>query len=175
MQKPLARSGIAWWSPPVMLALWRLSPLHTWRNASTVAPTTWEAARCMSWKTGLSSLPRPCAGSNPAGSLPASITASIRAGSCTVAIRSSSAIGAGTVRSCSSTPSSRASRMVRSTRTGDIGWLGPKSYSVRVWSKTTVAGPGHAGMPVTLPRPGGVVAVGHHHDGSRWPPHQNYP
>ena len=79
------------------------------------------------------------------------MTASIIAGSCTVAIRSSSAIGAGTVRICSRTPSSRASRMVRSTRIGDIGWLGPKSYSVRVGSKTTVAGPGHAGMPATLP------------------------
>src|SRR6478609_6315201 len=151
MQKPLAWSGIAWCRPPVMLALWRLSPLHTCRNASAVAPTTWDAARCMSWNTGLSSLPSPWDGTKPSGSLPASLTASIIAGSWTVAIRSSPAIGAGTVRTRSRTPSSRARRIVRSTRIGDMGWLGPKSYSVRVWSKTTVAGPGHAGMPVTLP------------------------
>src|SRR6185436_4638264 len=41
---------------------------------------------------------------------------------------------------------SAARRMVRSTRIGDIGWLGPKSYSVSVGSNTTVAGPRHAGM-----------------------------
>ena len=44
------------------------------------------------------------------------------------------------------TPSSSASRMVRSTRIGDIGWLGPKLYSVRLESKTTVAGPVHSTM-----------------------------
>ena len=44
------------------------------------------------------------------------------------------------------TPSSSASRMVRSTRIGDIGWLGPKLYSVSVGSKTTVAGPLHSTM-----------------------------
>ena len=39
-----------------------------------------------------------------------------------------------------------ARRIVRSTRTGDIGCSGPKSYSVRVLSKTTVAGPWHSSM-----------------------------
>ena len=57
----------------------------------------------------------------------------MKAGSCTVASSSSLAIGAGTVRrpgpppSGESTPRSRASRTVRSTRIGDIGWAGPKS------------------------------------------------
>ena len=44
------------------------------------------------------------------------------------------------------TPSSSARRIVRSTRIGDIGWLGPKLYSVSVGSKTTVAGPVHSTM-----------------------------
>ncbi len=39
--------------------------------------------------------------------------------------------------------------MVRSTRSGDIGWVGPKSYSVRLGSKTTVAGPEHSSMGAT--------------------------
>ncbi len=34
--------------------------------------------------------------------------------------------------------------MVRSTRIGDIGCDGPKSYSVSEESKTTLAGPGHS-------------------------------
>src|SRR3954469_25112125 len=151
MQNPLARSGMAWWSPPQMLALCRLSPLHTWRAASAVAPTTWAAARCMSSKTGLSSLPSPYAGSKPTGSFPARFTASINPASWTVAIRSSSATGALTVRRRSSTPRSPARRRVRSTRIGDMGWLGPKSYSVSVGSNTTEAGPEHARMRVTLP------------------------
>ena len=37
-----------------------------------------------------------------------------------------------------------ASSIVRSTRIGDIGWVGPKSYSVSDLSKTTVAGPEHS-------------------------------
>ena len=76
------------------------------------------------------------------GFAPARCTASISAGLWIPAIRSSLAIGAGTVRSPDrSTPSSSASRIVRSTRSGDIGWSGPKLYSVRLWSKTTAAGP----------------------------------
>src|SRR4051812_8496390 len=136
-----------------MLALCRLSPVHTCRHASVVAPTTWAAASCIAAKTGLSSLPSPYAGTNPTGSAPARLTASIRPASCRVAIRSSPAMGAATVPSRSRTARSRASRMVRSTRTGDIGWLGPKSYSVSDGSKTTVAGPAHGGMRRRLPVP----------------------
>ena len=57
----------------------------------------------------------------------------MNAGSCTVATSSSVAIGAATVTrpgppaAGRSTPSSRASSTVRSTRIGDIGWSGPKS------------------------------------------------
>ena len=102
------------------------SPLQTWRTASSVAPTTWALARCMSVKTGSSSVPRPRAGSVQPGVVPALVTASIRASSCTVAICSELAIGASTRLTPSSTPSSSASRMVRSTRTGDIGCVGPK-------------------------------------------------
>ena len=71
-----------------------------------------------------------------------------------------SAIGAGTdAEPRRATPSSPASRIVRSTRTGDIGWLGPKSYSVSVGSKTTVAGPAHAGMRRTLPVPWACASI----------------
>jgi hypothetical protein len=59
-------------------------------------------------------------------------------------------------RERSSTPRSRASRMVRSTRIGDIGCEGPKSYAVSDESKTTVAGPTHsmvARYSVRLPWP----------------------
>ena len=73
-------------------------------------------------------------------------TASISWASWTLAICSSVANGASTIRSPEPpvTPRSAASRIVRSTRTGLIGWLGPKSYSVSVGSKTTVAGPTHS-------------------------------
>ena len=77
-------------------------------------------------KTGLSSLPSPCSRSGLASSALLAITASIRAGWCTVTRSSSVASGAGTVGSRSSTPSSRASATVRSTRTGFIGWAAPK-------------------------------------------------
>ena len=110
-----------------MLALCSDSPLHTCRQASTLAPTTWAAARCMDLKHGLSSVPSPWARSISPGVSPTRVTASMNSSLCTVAITSWSAIGAGTWASRSPiTPSSRASRIVRSTRTGDIGWLGPK-------------------------------------------------
>ena len=140
-----------------MLALCRLSPECTWRNASRLAPTTWAAARCMSTNTGLSSVARPWSSTSiECGSLPARVTASISPSSWTVAICPSSANGAGTISSWSSTPRSRASRMVRSTRIGDIGCEGPKSYAVSDESKTTVAGPTHsmvARYSVRLPWP----------------------
>src|SRR6476646_1806446 len=152
MQKPLARSRIAWWRPPVMLTACRLSPVQTCRNASTLAPTMWAAAWCMPRNAGLSSVPSPNSSSRTPGMVPARVTASIRRGSWTVAIPSASAIGPGTTRRpWSSTPSSSASRIVRSTRNGDIGWAGPKSYSVSDRSKTTVAGPEQSGMPGTVP------------------------
>ena len=69
----------------------------------------------------------------------------------------SSANGAGTIRSVSRTPSSRTSRMVRSTRIGDIGCEEPKSYAVSDESKTTVAGPAHSmARNVLLRYPGSV-------------------
>ena len=55
------------------------------------------------------------------------------AGSCTVATSSSLGHRGGdrrearAARPSESTPSSRASSTVRSTRIGDIGWVGPKS------------------------------------------------
>ena len=55
------------------------------------------------------------------------ITASIREEPWTVSRSSSVASGAGTRGSRSSTPSWSASPMVRSTRSGFIGWVGPKS------------------------------------------------
>ena len=142
---------MAWCRPPAMLALCRLSPDCTWRNASRLAPTTCAAARCMSANTGLSSVPRPWS-SKPieSGSLPARVTASMSSSSWTVAIWASSANGAGTTVSRSRTPSSRASRMVRSTRIGDMGWEGPKSYAVSEESKTTLAGPGALHGPNVL-------------------------
>ena len=98
--------------------------------------------------TGLSSVPRP---SSSSGRLvrPHRSTASISWASWTVAIWSSVANGASTSRRPEPpdppvTPRSAASRIVRSTRTGLIGWEGPKSYSVSVGSKTTVAGPAHS-------------------------------
>ena len=106
----------------------------------------------MCGKTGLSSVPSPYVASYAPGRRPAARTASISAGECTVASRSSEAIGAGTTRSPSSTPRSPASRIVRSTRSGDIGCSGPKSYSVSVRSKTTDAGPHPASMALTLVR-----------------------
>ena len=133
-----------------MFALCRLSPDHTWRIASTVAPLTWAAASCMCGKTGLSSLPSPYVASYAPGCRPAACTASISAGECTVASRSSEATGAGTTRSPSSTPRSPASRIVSATRSGDIGCSGPKSYSPSVPSKTTDAGPHPASMALTL-------------------------
>ncbi len=65
-------------------------------------------------------------GSARVGSALAAITASIRAGSCTVTRSSSVASGAGTRGSRLSTPSCSASEMVRSTRTGFIGCVGPE-------------------------------------------------
>ena len=110
-----------------MLALWRLSPLHTRSQAAMVAPTTRAVAVCMSRKTGLSSLPRPQR-SSWSPYVPARTTASTSSWSWTVSSCSSVAAGAPTtcIRS-SKTPSASASRNVRSTRTGDIGWPGPKS------------------------------------------------
>ena len=112
-----------------MLALCSDSPLHTWRDASTVAPTTWAAAWCMSAKTGSSSVPRPCSASSPA----LGPAAGDRLDQAAV-VDGGEQVVVGDRRldhaaACSSTPSSSARRMVRSTRTGDIGWPGPKSYS----------------------------------------------
>ena len=68
--------------------------------------------------------------------------------------------GASTSRSRSPvTPSSAASRIVRSTRSGDMGWVGPKSYAVREGSKTAVAGPSHSAMSRRLALLGGRASV----------------
>ena len=78
------------------------------------------------------------------GSLAGPLTASISAGSCTVAIRSSLAIGAGTTRSRSPDDAELVGephRQVDPQRRHRV--VGPKSYSVRLGSKTTVAGPEH--------------------------------
>ena len=134
-----------------MLALCSDSPLSTWRQASTVAPTTWAAAVCMCSKTGLSSLPRPCSGSSPP-SVPMRVTAAISPG---VHGGDEVVVGhrGGTTVRPSRTPRASARRIVRSTRIGDIGCDGPKLYSVSVESKTTDAGPEHSTMGANLSRP----------------------
>ena len=114
-----------------MLALCSELPLHTCRKASSVAPTTWADASCIPRKTGLSSVPSPKRSSPGPGWRAMRFTASMNAGSCTVASWSSVATGAAIVRSWSgplpTTPSPAARRMVRSTRSGVIGWSAPKS------------------------------------------------
>ena len=103
------------------------SPLQTWRHASRVAPTTCALAWCMSLKTGSSSVPRPCVGSHAARRRAGpGDRVDQRPGRGRSRSASSVAIGASTRLRPSSTPSSSASRIVRSTRTGDIGWRGPE-------------------------------------------------
>src|SRR3712207_4733719 len=126
-------------------------------------------AWCIPSKVGSSSVPSPRRGSVRVGSSLARRTASTYGSSWTVRSSSSSATGAGTTgnrpeaaRRSPSSPSSSARRMVRSTRTGFIGWLTPKSYSTRVLSKTVQAAPVTAAprarrrSPALGQRPGAV-------------------
>ena len=72
-------------------------------------------------KQYVSSLPSPCVRIRLSGFSPARLTAAMYSAVCTVPSSASSAIGAGTTFSWSSTPSARASWIVRSTRIGLIG------------------------------------------------------
>ena len=114
-----------------MLALCRLR-----RSTPGGTPRRWRRRRgrrrgACRWKTGLSSVPSPWAGSTTSGRRRPGDRLDQRRvvdGGDQVVVGHR---GGDVTRSWSRTPSSRASRMVRSTRIGDIGWLGPKSYSVR--------------------------------------------
>ena len=112
-----------------MLALCRLSPLQTWRTASTVAPTTWAGGlgacrgrpgcrRCRARALGSN------AGRVGAGPLHRLDQAGVVHGGDQVVV------GHRRRRPCRSRGRARraraASRMVRSTRIGDIGWRGPE-------------------------------------------------
>ena len=96
-----------------MLTAWSFSPVHTRRIPSTVAPTTAADASCIPKKTGLSSLPSPCAGSAaPIGSAPARRTAPMYSAECTNRSNASSQPAGGTTWQCgpSSSPRSPARR-----------------------------------------------------------------
>ena len=127
--------------PPAMLAPCSAEPDHTARAAARVAPATSADASCMPGKTGLSAVPRPniratrswlpskpsLASGCSAHRLTAS-TALTYGASCTNS-SSASVAGAGTAKVTPGwvhSPNSCASRMVSSTRTGAIGWPGPK-------------------------------------------------
>ena len=119
-----------------------VSPLQTARAAARVAPATSADASCIPAKTGLSGVPSPY---RPLGrpSRPAWRTASMYPASCTSSSSAGSA-GAGVTTVTpgrASTPSSRASAMVSSTRTGASGCPGPKSYPVSRSSQTSVSEP----------------------------------
>src|SRR3954447_2531832 len=121
-----------------MLTAWSWVCSSTARAAARVPPATSAEASCMSAKTGLSIVPRPCSGSGRPV-LPASLTASRYDGACT---RVSKASSAGVTPSSvmlgrSMTPSARANAKVSSTRTGLSGWLAPKSYSTSAGSHGT--------------------------------------
>ena len=120
--------GIAWCRPPVMLALCSDSPLQTCRNASTLAPTTCAAARCMPSNTGLSSVPRPRSQVDVPGrraDLGHRLDQCRRRGRW----RSGPRWPSGPAPSAAGRPAAPgppASRMVRSTRTGRHRVVGPE-------------------------------------------------
>ena len=61
-QKPLARSAIAWCSPPAMLTARSARPDQTSSAAASVAPATRAAASCIPGNTGLSGVSSPYPG-----------------------------------------------------------------------------------------------------------------
>ena len=161
MQNPLARSAIAWCSPPVMLALCSdvAAPHLAARLDARADDVGGRVVHVLEARVVVGAEPALEVDGARGACRPARRPRSARR-SCTVAIRSSSAIGAATgCRWSPITPSSSARRMVRSTRIGDIGWLGPKLYSVSVESKTTVAGPAALDHAARLPA-GPLVAAG---------------
>src|SRR3954471_14232926 len=121
-----------------MLTAWSWVCSSTARAAARVPPATSAEASCMSAKTGLSIVPRPCSGSGRPV-LPASLTASRYDGACTSVSKASSAgvTPSSVMLGRSMTPSARANAKVSSTRTGLSGWLGPKSYSTSAGSHGT--------------------------------------
>ena len=140
-----------------MLALWRLSPRHTWSQASMVAPTTCAVAVVHVAEDGVVVAAEAAALVVVAGGVPARTTASTSSGSWTVS-------------SCSSVASGRIDhlhpvvedperlrephRQVDPHRGHRVG-RGRSRSSVRLGSKTTVAGPAallHAGHATCYPR-----------------------
>ena len=133
---------MAWCRPPAMLAPCPAAPDHIARAAASVAPATSAEASCIPGKTGSSGVPSPyCSRKRRSAASPALArrTAPMYAGSCTSSI-SAVVAGSGTATvtpAAFSTPKSRASSTVSSTRTGASGCPGPKSYRVSRSSQAT--------------------------------------
>ena len=68
MQKPDARSAIAWWKPPPRLNARDRRPEPTSAHARRVAPAWRAVASNIPRNTGLSAVPSPCSYDAPRGS-----------------------------------------------------------------------------------------------------------